>query len=134
MARVFGGGSEEMGTAGFGSVLGMLGAAVSPPGTWQSRVGQVAAMMGQGKMTGLQREKSLAKREDMWAQLIKDLGGGEGMTEKGMAGPTSFTRAGDEISIKGDIEPLVSGAKPEITDLAREVAGPGLDMKDLIPF
>ncbi|MCK5607106.1 hypothetical protein KAR91_34800 [Candidatus Pacearchaeota archaeon] len=124
-----GGGSTEMGESSLVSLLGGLGSAIAPQGSWQQNLGTLTSGIAQGKMTGMEMDKSITKREDMWAQLIEAVSGGRGMTEKGTAGPTTYSRTGDEVNIKGDVAGMG-------TDLSRAVTGRdrSLRLENLVPF
>ena len=68
----------------FSTILGQMGTAISPRGSWQSRLGQVGSGLGQSAIYG----KAASKAQPNFSEYLKAMLG-SGLTAPGVAGPTS---------------------------------------------
>jgi len=133
LMKKLGKGDPGAGTDIFSSIAGQMGAQLGGRGSWQEGLGGLAAMMGQSGIIGREAESEEERNRLFWNKMIKRVEGGGGMTEKGMEGPTTFTRTGNEVTIKGDVGSLAGGKATPVTagtgdrqeDVYRRIGGEG---------
>ena len=101
----------------FSSIAGQMGAAISPKGSWQEKLGTVASQMGSQKLGQLMQAEKEKRATDLYKQMLKAMSskelagiGGIAPTETGIGGGFDFSknRADFDQSMGANTPPVKS--------------------------
>lgn len=101
----------------FSSVAGQMGAAISPKGSWQEKLGTMASQMGSQKLGQLMQAEKEKRATDLYKQMLKAMSskelagiGGIAPTDTGIGGGFDFSknRADFDQSMGANTPPVKS--------------------------